>query len=58
MVVSVLDFASLEADVNLGGPFRRHLGEGDVLNDVGEQPLAFAVRRMPMVLSIGVPAID
>src|SRR4029077_19222460 len=41
-----LDFAALEADVNLGGPFRRHLDEGDVLNDVGEQPFAFASRRI------------
>ena len=44
MVVSV--FVALEADVDLGGSFRRHLNEGDILNDVGEQPLAFTVRRI------------
>ncbi len=31
-----LDFAALEADVNLGGSFCGHLDEGDILNDVGE----------------------
>ena len=41
-----LDFAALEADVNLGGSFRRQLDEGDILDDVGEQPLAFAVWRI------------
>ena len=45
-MVSVCDFAALEADVNLGGPFHRHLDEGDVLNEVGEQPLAFAGWRI------------
>jgi hypothetical protein len=41
-----LDFAALKADVNLGGSFRRHLKEGDILNDMGEQPFAFTGRRI------------
>ena len=41
MVVSVW----IEAHVNPGGSFR-HLDEGDILNDVGEQPFAFTVRRI------------
>ncbi len=41
-----LDFAALEADVDPGGAFRRHFDEGDILNDVGEQPFAFTVRRI------------
>ncbi|WP_245288263.1 hypothetical protein [Bradyrhizobium sp. Ec3.3] len=41
-----LDFAAFEADVNLGSAFRRHLDEGGILDDVGEQSLAFAVWRI------------
>ena len=38
-----LDIAALEADVNLGRFHRRQLDEGDILDDVGKQSLAFAV---------------
>src|SRR5882757_914906 len=41
-----LDFAALEADVDLSGSFRRHLDESYILYDVGEQPFAFTVRRI------------
>jgi hypothetical protein len=40
-----LDFAALESNVNFGNPFRQ-LDESDILNDVGQQPLAFAVRSI------------
>jgi hypothetical protein len=51
-----LDFATLEANVNFGGSFRRHLDEGDILDDVGEQPFAFTVRRVwicPKLTEVG-----
>ena len=38
--------AAFEPDVNLGGAFRRHLDEGDILDDVGKQSLAFAAGRI------------
>ncbi len=41
-----LGFATLEADVNLRGSFRRHLGESDILDDVRKQSFAFAVWRI------------
>ena len=46
-----LDIAALEADVNLGRSFSRQLDEGDILDDVGKQPLAFAVRRVRIAQS-------
>ncbi|MCP3420008.1 hypothetical protein NLM16_38525 [Bradyrhizobium brasilense] len=41
-----LDFAALEANMNFGGSFRRHLDEGDIFDDVSEQPFAFTIRRV------------
>lgn len=47
-----LGFATLEADVNLRGSFRRHFGEGDILDDVGKQSFAFAVWRIRICQSL------
>jgi hypothetical protein len=40
-----LGLAAFETDVDFCNSFRRNLNQSDVLDDIGQQPLAFSVRR-------------